>query len=261
MYVKVGSTTIITEQNQSQLYRYSLSSPLAFQPGDVLGFHQPDERLAQLGLLYERTSYGPQALHSEQCSPQTSVEVEEEEAPQSTDYHVLIRAHIKGAVIRDQRQQITPAINFTCEGFVTRWVVGATWSSSDDRYPEIQLWRKAEGNQSIYHKLHGTFLTVGGENESGIYEYGDFSPIPFRPGDIVGMYLPRMQLSRLRVKAEDVSSHTNYYLGLDDDARVSPVEEMDLENSVDLQSQKYLPLVSAYITYTSTHSQPLPTQG
>ena len=169
--------------------------------------------------------------------------------------------HVKGAVIRDQRQQITPAINFTCEGFVTRWVVGATWSSSDDRYPEIQLWRKAEGNQSIYHKLHGTFLTVGGQNESGVYEYGDFSPIPFGPGDIVGMFLPRMQLSRLRVKAEDVSSHTNYYLGLDDDARVSPVEEMDLENSVDLQSQQYLPLVSAYITYTSTHSQPLPTQG
>ena len=77
----------------------------------------------------------------------------------------------------------------------------------------------------------------------------------------MGMFLPRMQLSRLRVKAEDVSSHTNYYLGLDDDARVSPVEEMDLENSVDLQSQQYLPLVSAYITYTGTHSQPLPTQG
>ena len=107
-----------------------------------------------------------------------------------------------------------------------------------------------DNESSIYYKISGTFMMVGNDNPSRIYEYGDFSPIPFRPGDIVGIFIPHDVLTRLRVRSEDVSSHFNYYLTLEDFARVSPIEEMDLEANQALQSQQYLPLVSVYITRT-----------
>jgi len=40
-YTKVGSTTImLEEENSTRLYQYTLTSPLPFQAGDILGFFQ-----------------------------------------------------------------------------------------------------------------------------------------------------------------------------------------------------------------------------
>ena len=54
VFTKVGSTTIMTTQNHTDLYNYSLSSPLSFQAGDVLGYYQPPSSESQLRLFYER---------------------------------------------------------------------------------------------------------------------------------------------------------------------------------------------------------------
>ena len=56
-YVKVGNTTIMTEENLMNVYQYPLSSPLAFQAGDVLGIYQPATSTSQLGLLYENVEF------------------------------------------------------------------------------------------------------------------------------------------------------------------------------------------------------------
>ena len=166
---------------------------------------------------------------------------------------------VNSPVSRHQRQQITPDINFTCEGFVTRWVVGGEWNGDDFRYPELQIWRRVENGSSVYRKISGTFLRVGSLNTSGIYEYGDFYPIPFKPGDVVGMFLPREPLSKLRVLSEDSNNYLNYYLSVGNSDRVSPFEEIDLEETDDLKSQQYLPLVSVYttssISTSHTHSR------
>ena len=321
-YVKVGATSVMTAENGSRLYEISLSSPLEFQAGDIVGFHQPEHILTQLRLMYESVSSGPVAYHFEQHSPQTEIEIEDE-LPVTTDYHVLLRPitgkidetsnksvlmmlnmyvcmhvlhtclsmsidmegcgsgfmsvermrillgldHVKGAVNRDERQQISPAINFSCTGLITHWVVGADWSTSDFRYPEIQLWRRVGNESNTYRKIHGTFLRVGNRSDNNIYQYGDFVPISFEPGDIVGMFLPRKQLSRLRVKSEDVSGYgyTNYFVPLEDPGiKVSPVMEIDLddEGSQDVESQDYLPLISVCTTHalpsTSTVLQSIP---
>ena len=53
-YTKVGSTTIMVEsRKRTDLYEYRLSSPLAFQAGDVLGYYQPALNISQLILLQE----------------------------------------------------------------------------------------------------------------------------------------------------------------------------------------------------------------
>ena len=88
-FAKVGNTTITTEEDESQLYRYPLSLPLVFQAGDVLGFHQGAHSHTQLRLLYEDTVSGPQAYHTEQDTPLTTIRIENGSSV-STNFHVLI---------------------------------------------------------------------------------------------------------------------------------------------------------------------------
>ena len=57
-FSKVRSTLInMTGENTSitELYQYNLTSPLAFGPGDVLGYYQP---ASQLGLYFEWDGHG-----------------------------------------------------------------------------------------------------------------------------------------------------------------------------------------------------------
>ena len=53
LYTKVGKTTIMTRQNNSKLYQYHPSSPLAFQTGDILGYYQPHVPTSKLELHIE----------------------------------------------------------------------------------------------------------------------------------------------------------------------------------------------------------------
>ena len=55
-YSKVRGTLInMTGENTSKLYQYTLTSPLAFGKGDVLGYYQPT---SQLGLYFELDGQG-----------------------------------------------------------------------------------------------------------------------------------------------------------------------------------------------------------
>ena len=54
VFEKVGSTTIMTTENHTGLYNYSLPSSLAFQAGDVLGYYQPPPSESQLNLFFEK---------------------------------------------------------------------------------------------------------------------------------------------------------------------------------------------------------------
>ena len=88
----------------------------------------------------------------------------------------------------NQRQQITPNITFTCDGWITKWIIGALWDNNVMLFPELQIWRN-DGN-ATYRKINGTFLSVETFNESLMYEYSNFSPIPFQARDILGTFVP-----------------------------------------------------------------------
>ena len=62
-YDKVGSTTIMTEENTTGFYQYPLSSPLPFQAGDILGYYQPTSSITQLRLLVVSEVDPVQTLH------------------------------------------------------------------------------------------------------------------------------------------------------------------------------------------------------
>ena len=145
----------------------------------------------------------------------------------------------------DQRQQITPDIKFTCDGMITKWIIGADNMFSISLYPELQVWRNV-GND-MYWKINGTFITTPIENSNRIYEYDNFSPIPFQAGDILGVFLPENELARLSLLSETTNSPTNYYLTTDDFDFESPFDTIDIQSTQSLRSQAYHPLVSVEI--------------
>ena len=146
----------------------------------------------------------------------------------------------------DQRQQITPDIKFTCDGMITKWIIGANVVSSSF-YPELQVWRNI-GND-MYQKRNGTVITIPSVSSNRIYEYDKFSPIPFQAGDILGVFLPRTQHTSVSLLSENTNtdSPTNYYLNTDDFASESPFHSIDIQSTESLRSQVYHPLVSVEI--------------
>ena len=152
---------------------------------------------------------------------------------------------VESATNRPQRQQITPDIKFTCDGMITKWIFGADRDSSDSLYPELQVWRNI-GNDK-YQKINGTVITISSVSSNHIYEYDNFSAIPFQAGDILGVFLPRTQFTSVSLLSENTDSPTNYYLNTDDFVSESPFDTIDIQSTESLISQVYHPLVSVEI--------------
>ena len=89
-YTKVGSTTIMTEQNTTQLYKYPLSSPLPFQEGDIVGFYQPAQWMSPLGLLFEM-GYDRRVHYIQDInSPATHLNISDLQTSPNKLFHLLI---------------------------------------------------------------------------------------------------------------------------------------------------------------------------
>ena len=143
---------------------------------------------------------------------------------------------------RTKRQQITPDIRFTCDGMITKWIIGA-YTAGGSFNPELQVWRNI-GND-VYQKINGTFIDVTTSRPNRIYEYSNFSPIPFQAGDILGVFIPGHISSNLVLLSEYTTSPTNYYLTTDSTDSESPYDMMDISS---VMSQGYHPLVSVEIS-------------
>lgn len=143
-----------------------------------------------------------------------------------------------------QRQQITPDIKFTCDGMITKWIIGADYVFST-LFPELQVWRNI-GND-VYQKINGTSIAIHNISSNHIYEYVDFPPIPFQAGDILGVFIPQTESSRLALLSELSESPINYYITTDDTDSESPYDTIDLQNTPALLSQGYQPAVSVEI--------------
>ena len=136
---------------------------------------------------------------------------------------------------RKQQQRIIPAVNFTCQGTVTKWIVAAKWNGKSD-LAELQIWRKL-GAEGLYIKFQGTTITASEESNTGIYEF-DVSGVTFQEGDILGIFTPKD--SRLRPYFSELYGPPNYYMdtGMDSTATVIgttfQINEEDVQYDVPL---------------------------
>ena len=140
------------------------------------------------------------------------------------------------------RQQITPDIKFTCDGLITKWIIGAGWVNRGNSNPELQVWRKI--GSGVYLKMNGTVIDITMQSLTRIYEYDNFSPIPVLAGDILGVFQPDIDISQLGLWSEIDNGPLTYYLPTDDTATESPHMFIDLQAMGSLSFQIYHPLVT-----------------
>ena len=154
--------------------------------------------------------------------------------------YVLELDTIPSLWITSQRQQVSPEMRFTCDGMITKWIVGANFDDRDNLYPELQIWRNT--GDTKYEKINGTLIEFQTSSSSNVYEYEDFPPVPVKSGDILGIFLPRDSVSRLRLRSESSGSPTQYYLPTVG-ATSSPHDEIDIQDN-SVQMAAYHPLVT-----------------
>ena len=59
---------------------------------------------------------------------------------------------VSSITIRDRRQQISPEMNFTCNGTITKWIIGASFFDVNRHlYPELQVWRNIGNDTYVEH--------------------------------------------------------------------------------------------------------------
>ena len=107
---------------------------------------------------------------------------------------------------RDNHQCLFPDITFTCNGFITKWIVGVE-AEDDDELPELQIWRNAGGTSyTIVNFSQLPSNTLSGT----VAEYNLSTPLEFQEGDILGVYQPQSQDSALVVYYQQRDGPVNF---------------------------------------------------
>ena len=100
-------------------------------------------------------------------------------------------------------------MKFTCDGMITKWIIGADNNMNGNLNPELQIWRSIENE--TYRKIKGTSIEFPVSQSGRIfYEYDVLPPIPVKSGDILGIFIPPHSFSRLHLLSENASSPMQY---------------------------------------------------
>ena len=108
----------------------------------------------------------------------------------------------------DNKQLIFPGIRFTYSGEVTKWIMAGKWDKDESQYPELQIWRSS--GESTYQKQNSTVVSATNKEDDGVYEFPVASPLPFQPGDILGLRQPPGGDSKLQVRYDDGGDSVYY---------------------------------------------------
>ena len=111
-------------------------------------------------------------------------------------------------VSRPRQQRLFPDIQFTCNGLITKWIVGAQARTNRTRMPELQIWRNVSGN--TFTKISSSLLIPNETDNSNVHEYTPNPPLMFQDGDILGVYQPEDSQSQLVLYYQDNTGPVNY---------------------------------------------------
>ena len=118
--------------------------------------------------------------------------------------------NINRVIRKGQQLSLFPDINFTCNGSITKWIVGAKLRRSGDDRPELQIWRRDIGGWNSYNKINFSLLTPNETSDSNVHEYYPVTPLEFLEGDILGVYTPNSNNTRLVVYYQENTGPENY---------------------------------------------------
>ena len=116
------------------------------------------------------------------------------------DEAVRIAADVYAYSIRthERQQRIIPGIKFTCNGILTKWIIGAqrtVTEATNPRHPQLQIWRLKQGSTNIYDRTTFSDITeLNTTDDLNVYEYIPNPPLEFRANDFLGLHQPDTQV-------------------------------------------------------------------
>ena len=138
-----------------------------------------------------------------------------------------------------QRQMITPSMQFTCDGTITKWIFGFRVDYSLSGDVELQIWRKC--GQLSYCKVNGTIIPIGTAEQRNIFEHA--TQIQFMAGDILGVFVPEYYPN---IGAENDHGFLSYYVSTANSDQVSLLDRINITRQ-NVLSDAYRPLVTVEI--------------
>ena len=93
------------------------------------------------------------------------------------------------------QQHIIPDIKFTCNGTLTKWIIGARRrQATNPQYLQLQIWRQRRRPSNTYNRTTFSDITaLNTTDDLNVYEYIPNPPLEFQANDILGLYQPRIR--------------------------------------------------------------------
>ena len=115
---------------------------------------------------------------------------------------------------------IFPNITFTCNGSITKLIIGVDISKLPRKAtdPEVQIWRKSHNESNSYIKIESVPLINATQMNLNIIELVPPTPMRFQEGDILGVYQPRLSKSMLSIRYQIRDGPINYMVRRQDSA-------------------------------------------
>ena len=151
-----------------------------------------------------------------------------------------LKVNINNVREGDSQQHLFPDITFTCNGSITKWIVGGTTNNNKSLEPELQIWRNTGGTS--YTKAKFSTLSFS-KHVSNVVKYNLSTPLEFKEGDILGVYQPQINMSALVVYYQECDGPVNYR-----EISTGALSDVTLDTSSGTDNQYDYPLVTVEIS-------------
>ena len=119
--------------------------------------------------------------------------------------------NINGVTRRDNQQRLFPDINFTCNGSITKLIAGVEIRNNDlPPRAVMQIWRRDYFDPNTYTFVNSTLIRLTAPLNNSVIEHSLESPMKFQKGDILGMYQPQRDNTRLVFSYQERDGPENY---------------------------------------------------
>jgi len=76
-------------------------------------------------------------------------------------------------------------------------------------FPQLEIWRIQSAGNNVYNRMGSTLAEETTENDNETYEFVLSTPLPFEPGDILGIFSPHRP--RLGIYYVETIGPPNYH--------------------------------------------------
>ena len=113
---------------------------------------------------------------------------------------------------RQRQQRIIPGLKFTCNGTLTKWIIGARRTVTEaTSYPQLQIWRQRQEPSDTYDRTNFSDITaLNTTDDLNVYEYIPNPPLEFQANDILGLYQPRIRNTQVVVYYQEGGGPQNF---------------------------------------------------